>query len=205
MEKMKKIYAFKALLFVAGLLVGGWFFMPWKQVGEAVLLSAANRLPGPGGMAYSTVRSARGSFVVDNLEVKNLMGMLDLSFNTLTVEPDAVASLLSMSPTCRVAFTGAVVGGRIPGVTPGNGRVVVSFNAQGVFLDSLRSDGELSVGGSLLVNPSAGKVAWADVVMDVRSEAFEEALPVIASFTGLPLHRERPGRWTLRRPRGSER
>ena len=89
-------------------------------------------------------------------------------------------------------------------MAPGNGRVVLSFNRQGIFLDGLRSDGELSMAGSLLADPSAMRIVWADVAMDVRSESFEENLPVIASLSGLPLHQEGSGRWLLRRPRGGE-
>ena len=210
---MKNIHAlkvfFKALLFAVGLLLGLWFFIPWKQVGEAVLLSASSRLPGSASIAYSNVRNVKGGFVVDNLEVKNLMGMLDMSFNTLTIVPDAAASLLGMTPTCRVAFTGAVIGDvavtplrKIPGVAPGNGRVVVSVNKQGVFLDGLRSDGELAMAGSLLVDLSTMRIAWADVAMDVKSEAFEKNLPDLQ--LAMPLQQDSSGRWLLRRQRGSE-
>ena len=185
--------------------------MPWKQVGEAVLLAAYRRLPEPVSFAYSTVGNAGRGFVVNNLEIRNLMGMVDVYFNTLTIVPDVAASLLGMAPTGRIAFTGAVIGDiavtplrKIPGIAPGNGRVVVSINRQGIFLDNLRSDGELSAGGSLLVDPSAMRIAWADVAMDVRSEAFEENLSIIGSISGLPLHQEGSGRWHLRRLRGSE-
>jgi len=205
--KALKIFL-KTLLFVVGLLLTGWFFMPWKQVGEVVLLSASSRLPTGASLAYSTVGNARGGFVVNNLEIKNLMGMVDVSFNTLTIVPNAVASLLGMAPICRLTFTGAVMGDiavtplrKIPGVALGNGRVVVSINRQGIFLDALRSDGELSTSGSLLVDLSAMRITWADVILDVKSEAFEENLSLLGSI--LPLERESSGRWFLRRARGS--
>ena len=198
----------KALLFTAGLLSAGWFFMPWKQVGEVVLFSAAGRLPKPVSLAYSTVESVRDGFVVNNLEVKNLMGMTDIFFNTVTIVPDAAASLMDMAPTCMVSFTGAVIGDiavtplkKMPGVSPGNGRLVASINRQGIFLDGLRSDGELSMNGSILVNPSEMKIIWADMAMDVKSEAFEENLSIVGSALNLPLHQEGRGRWLLRRPR----
>ena len=199
----------KVLLFLVGLLLTGWWFMPWRQVGEAVLLTAGGRLPAPASLTYSTVGNARGGFVVNNLEIRNLVGMVDMHFDTVTIVPLTAASFLSMAPTGQVAFTGAIIGDiavtpmrRIPGVAPGNGRVVVSANRQGVFLDNLRTDGELSTRGSLLVAPS-GRITWADVVMDIRSEAFEENLSVIGPATGLPLQRDGPGRWSLRRARGS--
>ncbi|MCL2009298.1 MAG: hypothetical protein FWG71_01970 [Synergistaceae bacterium] len=212
---MKNIYAlkffFKALFFTVGLLSAGWFFMPWKQVGEAVLLSASARLPEPAFIAYSTAERVAGGVVFNNLEIRNLMGMTDVFFNAVTIMPNAVSSLLGMAPTCRVAFTGAVIGDvavtplrKIPGIAPGNGRVTISLNRQGMFLEGLRSDGELSTSGSLLVDLSGMKILWADVAVNIRSEAFEENLSLVGSVFALPLHREAPGRWYLRRAHGSE-
>jgi hypothetical protein len=183
--------------------------MPWGHVGEAVLLSASRRLPPPASFTYSAIRSARNGFVINNLEIRGLMGMVDMYFNTFTIAPNITASLLGMSPSALVSFTGAVIGDiavtplrKIPGVAPGNGRVSVSVNRQGIFLDGLRSDGELSTGGSLLIDPSEMRILWADVAMDVRNEAFEENLSVIGAVSGLPLHSEGPGRWFLRRAMG---
>ena len=212
MKKTNAIKVFlKTLLFVAGLLTAWWFFMPWKQVGEAILLSASSRLPGSASLVYSTVGNAPDGFVVNNLEIKNLLGMVDMSFSTLTIAPDAAASLLGITPTCRLAFTGSVIGDiavtplrKIPGVVPGNGRVVVSFNKEGLFLDGLRSDGELAMNGSLLANPSTMKILWADLAMDVKSEAFEENLSLVGSVFDLPIQQESQGRWSFRRSRESE-
>ena len=197
------------LLFLTGVLLAGWLFMPWRHVGETALLSMSRRLPAPASLTYSTVGNARNGFVINNLAIRNLMGMVDVYFSTLTVVPAVAGSLLGMAPSGHVAFTGAVIGDvavtplrSIPGVAPGNGRVVVSAGRQGVFLDNLRSDGELSTSGSLLIDQS-GRIAWADVAMDVRSSAFEENLSVIGGVTGLPFQREGPGRWSLRRARGS--
>jgi len=210
---MKKIFALKnflkVLLFLAGLLLTVWFFMPWRQIGEAALLSASRRLPVPASIAYSTVRSTRNGFTVNNLEIRNLEGLVDIYFRTLTITPNVTASLLGMAPSSLVSFTGASIGDiavtplrTLPGVAPGNGRVAVSVNRQGIFLDGLRSDGELSAAGYLLLDPSEMRILWADMAMDVRNEAFEENLSILASVSGLPLHQEGPGRWTLRRTRG---
>jgi len=199
----------KILLFLVGMLLMVWIFMPWRQVGETVLLSASRRLPVPTTITYTTIGNARNGFVVNNLEVRNLMGMVDMYFSSLTITPDVTASLLGMAPASLVSFTGMVIGDiavtplrKLPGVAPGNGRVAVSVNRQGIFLDSLRSDGELSANGSLLIDTSEMRILWADMAMDVRNEAFEENLSIVASVSGLPLHQESPGRWTLRRTRG---
>jgi hypothetical protein len=203
----------KLLLFAAGVFFGGWFFMPWKQVGEALLVSASRRLPAPASLSYSSVTSvaknAPSGFTVRDLEVKGLMGMVDVSFGTLSITPDLWGSLLNMAPSCGVSFTGAVIGDisltplkKIPGVAPGSGRAHLSLNRQGVFVDGLRSDGEFSAAGSLLIDPSAMKIVWADVALDVKSEAFAENLSGLGAI--LPLRQDPSGRWSLRRQQGSD-
>jgi hypothetical protein len=112
-----------------------------------------------------------------------------------------------MAPTCRISFTGGVLGDiavtplrKIPGVTIGSGRVVISLSAQGVLLEGLRSDGELSMNGAMFIDPSASRpIRWADVTMDVKSESFEKELPSLAELNLLPLQQDSPGRWLLRR------
>ncbi|MDR1621683.1 MAG: hypothetical protein LBS00_04845 [Synergistaceae bacterium] len=203
---MKAIKFFlKGLLFVIGVGVAAGIFMPWKQVGEGVLLLAGGRLKAPASIVYSSVGSAPGGFVVEDLDVRSLMGRVDVSFRTATIAPDIVASLMNMAPTCRIAFTGSALGEiavtprkKIPGITLGNGRAVVSFNRQGVLLENLRTDGDLSTSGSLLVAPSADPpIRWADVAIDVRSESFEKEMPSLQML--LPLQQDASGRWFLRR------
>jgi hypothetical protein len=179
--------------------------MPWKQVGESALLLASQRLKILSSSAYSSVGSAPGGFVVEDLEARGLMGKVDLSFRTLTIVPDIAASLMNMAPTCRVAFTGSALGEiavtplkKIPGATLGSGRLVVSLNRQGILLEGLRSDGDLSMNGSLLVAPSADPpIRWADVAINVKSETFEKEMSSLQML--LPLEQDTPGRWFLRR------
>ncbi|MDR1979883.1 MAG: hypothetical protein LBQ42_14205 [Synergistaceae bacterium] len=197
----------KICVFVAGVVAAGWVFMPWKQVGETVLLSASRRLKAPFLIAYSSVGNVPGGFAVEDLDVRGLMGMLDVSFKKLTIVPDILASLLNMAPTCRVAFAGNALGEisvtplkKIPGVVIGSGRVAVSFNRQGILLEELRSDGDLSMNGSLLLAPSADRlIHWANVAINVKSELFEKELPSLEAALGLPLQQDAPGRWFLRR------
>jgi hypothetical protein len=198
-------FLLKGLLFVAGIGVAAWVFMPWKQVGEGVLLLASKRLNILSSSSYASVGGVPGGFVVEDWEARGLMGKVDLSFRTLTIVPDIVASLMNMAPTCRVAFTGSALGEiavtplkKIPGVTLGNGRLVVSLNRQGVLLEGLRSDGDLSMNGSLLVAPSASPpIRWADVAINVKSEPFEKEMSSLQML--LPLEQDAPGRWFLRR------
>jgi hypothetical protein len=184
--------------------------MPWKQVGEGTLLLAARQLD----VTYSSIEnSSRGltssGFVIDDLDAQSSMGMVkvSISFKNLTVIPDIAASLLNMAPTCRLSFTGCVLGDipvlrmKIPGVSLGNGRVTVSYNRGEIFLEELRCDGELSMNGSLVLVPSAERlIRWADVEMNVKSEPFEKELPSLQNL--LPLQQNSPGRWVLHRSVG---
>jgi len=202
---MLKIFL-KVLLFFAGLILMVWVFMPWRQIGEAALLSALDNIPA--SVSYSTVGRARNGFVVNNLEIRNLMGMVDIYFRTLTIVPDIPASILGMAPLSHVSFTGAEIGDiaitprrNITGISPGSGHVTVSLNRQGIFLDGLRSDGDLAASGSLLINPSEMRIIWANAAMGIRHEPFEENLSIIASVLDMPLQREGPGLWSLHRAR----
>ncbi|MDR2179870.1 MAG: hypothetical protein LBP21_06150 [Synergistaceae bacterium] len=203
---MKTIkFLLKAILLVIGAGVAAWTFMPWKQVGESALLLAGGQLKIFSSTVYSSVKSAPGGFVVEDLDARGLVGMVDVSFGTLTVTPDVLASLMNMAPTCQVAFTGSALGEiavtplkKIPGVTLGSGRVTVSFNRQGILLEGLRSDGDLSMNGSLLVSPSAAPpIRWANVTINVKSEPFEKEMSFLQEL--LPLEQDAPGRWFLRR------
>ena len=200
----------KTLLFLVGLLVAVWIFLPWKQVGEYALVAAGRRLETPASITWAAVNNVPGGFVIEDLKAQRLMGMVDVSFSTLTVVPDMIASLLNMSPTCRISFTGNTVSEiavtplkKIPGIVLNNGHTIVSLNDQGILLDEVYSDGEISMRGSLLLSPSGERlIGWADVALDIKSEPFEKELPSLQMSLGLPLQQDVPGRWFLRRGMG---
>ena len=84
---MKAISIFlKTLLFLVGVLVAVWIFLPWKQVGEYALATAVRRLETP--ITWATVNNVPGGFVIEDLKAQRLMGMGDVSFRTVTVIPD---------------------------------------------------------------------------------------------------------------------
>ena len=200
---------FRGLVFLAGTVLAVWIFMPWKQVGEIALLFVSRRLSASSSLSYSAVKSVPGGFAAENLAVSRLGGMADISCGTLTVVPDIVASLLNLAPTCRVAFTGAALEEiavtpvkKFPGIAFGDGRVVVTAGRRAIFLDSLRSGGELAMNGILLFDLSAMRIIRADVALNVRSDPFEnEVLPSLKNF--LPLRQEAPGNWRLFREAAS--
>ncbi|MDR1649879.1 MAG: hypothetical protein LBR71_06420 [Synergistaceae bacterium] len=192
-----------SLVFLAGAAAAVWIFMPWKQVGEGALLFVSRRLPPSSPLSYSTVKSVPGGFSVENLGVSRLAGMADVSCRTLTVVPDLVGSLLNLAPTCRVTFLGASLEEiavtplkKLPGIGLGDGRVTVVAGGREIFLDGLRTGGELAMNGILLFNPSTMRIVRSDVALNVRSEPFEnEVLPFLKNM--LPLRREAPGNWRL--------
>ena len=208
---MKAISIFlKTLLFLVGVLMAVWIFLPWKQVGEYALAAAGRRLETPASITWGTVNNVPGGFVIEDLKAQRLMGMGDVSFRTVTVVPDLMASLLGMSPTCQISFTDNTVSEiavtplkKIPGVALGNGSFIVSFSDQGILLDEVRSDGEIAMRGSLLLSPSSERlIGWAEVALDIKSEPFEKELPSLQMSLGLPLQQDAPGRWFLRRGMG---
>jgi hypothetical protein len=198
----------KGLVFLTGVLIAAWVFMPWKQVGEAVLLAAAERTGASVG--YSSVDGMSGGFAVRDLDARGLrvMGVpLNVSCKTLTIRPDLIASALNMAPTCDVAFTGSALGEisvtpmkKIPGITIGDGRFAVSAGSREILFEGLRSNGELAMAGALALVPAAAPpIRWANVLISVKSEMFEKELPSLQGL--LPLQQESPGRWALRRSR----
>ncbi|MDR3231478.1 MAG: hypothetical protein LBT65_08555 [Synergistaceae bacterium] len=200
----------KGLVFAIGVLTAAWIFMPWKQVGEAALLMATRRLAAPASIGCSSVESAPGGFVIHDLDVRGLMsGLINVSCKSLTIAPNPVASLFNMAPTCDVAFTGNALGEilvtpirKISGITLGDGRFTVSGSAREILLEGVQSNGELAMAGALAITPRATRlIDWADVVMNVKLEAFEKDLPELQAVLGLPLQQEGPGRWVLRRSR----
>ncbi|MDR3265025.1 MAG: hypothetical protein LBT15_03340 [Synergistaceae bacterium] len=200
----------KGLVFVIGVLIAAWVFMPWKQVGEAALLMAARRLAPPASISCSSVENAPGGFVVHDLDARGLVnGLVNVSCKSLTIVPDLVASLFNLAPTCDIAFTGNALGEipvtpfkKISGITLGDGRFTISGGAKEILLEGVQSNGELAMAGALTLAPNAGQlIGWADVMINVKLEAFEKDLPDLQAVLGLPLQREGPGRWMLRRAR----
>ncbi|MDR2528277.1 MAG: hypothetical protein LBD04_04565 [Synergistaceae bacterium] len=206
---MKTVKFFLSFVFfVVGVVLAAWFFMPWKQVGESALLFAARWTSSR--IAYASVGGVPGGFSVQGLEVHGLLGMVDISFRTLTVTPDIASSLLNMVPTCRFAFTGGALGDiavtprkKIPGIFLGSGRVAASFTEEEVLLEDLRSNGDLTLNGTLLFALSDGPfIRQADVMLAVNFAPFEKELPSLQMAFGLPLRQEASGRWSLRQARG---
>jgi hypothetical protein len=207
---MKTVKIFlRGLVFLAGAAAAVWFFMPWKQVGEGTLLFVSRRLPSPSSLSYSAVKSAPGGFVAENLSVSRLAGMADISCKTVTVVPDIVASLLNLAPTCRLTFTGAALAEiavtpvkKLPGIGFGDGRVTLVADGREIFLDGLRSGGDLAMNGILLFDLSRRRIVRADLALNVRSEPFEnEVFPFLENQ--MPLRREAPGKWRIFREAAS--
>ncbi|MDR1741298.1 MAG: hypothetical protein LBR38_05555 [Synergistaceae bacterium] len=191
----------KGLLFLAGVCAAAWFFMPWRQIGESVIIRASKTAT----VSYSSVKDASGGFEVRGLKLQRLAGMADVSCESLTVRLDPTASLLSLAPTFHLSFTGAAVGDismlakKMPGVSFGDGRAEVSVGLGGILIDGIRSNGDLSLSGLMLLNMGAPRpIVRAEVSMNVKDEAFEtDTLSNLGKM--LPITQESPGHWVMRR------
>ena len=181
----------KILLFVASFTAIFCLCFPWQEVGKFSMSIAASRLSSRGTrIGYSDVTGTDGGFTVHNLTAN---GMADISFSSVTLRPEIVASILSFAPVVRVEFRGLNV--RLGQVLNfGNGRVLLTAGRE-VLLENLRTNGDFAINGSLAVNPSAMRITQAEARFAVP-ESFSQNMEMLKNF--LPLVQE-GDRWYLRR------
>ncbi|NLL36346.1 MAG: hypothetical protein GX256_02345 [Fretibacterium sp.] len=183
----------KTLLLLTAFCVSSWFFMPWRQVGTAVLTEARRHLETRGAeLSFAGVEAVSGGFQVRNL---NLSSFARFSFRTLTLKPHLLDSLLVLTPVCSVTFEGAEAVMGQP-MSLGDGGATVTLGPDSVLLEGLRSNGEFSLNGFLAIDPGAMRIARANAAVRVP-QSFEENMEALQAF--LPLVREGSGRWFLRR------
>ena len=82
----------------------------------------------------------------------------------------------------------------------GNGRFTAALAPREIFLNALRTDGDIAANGFITVDLEQMRIKRAEAAVQV-AEAVEPNLESLANF--LPLVREGPGRWFLRRAPGS--
>ena len=184
----------KGLLFLVGILIAAWIFMPWKQVGEYSLSLAARPLGARGAsLVYSTVETADAGFTVNDLSFAQ--GFFKFSFKSLTFRPNLLGTLLNIAPTCDVSFTGWEMK-MSPPIRFGNGNFTAILTPQEVFLDRLRTDGDFAIAGFVGVDLTKMKISRAEAAIKV-TEPIEPAMDFLKGE--LPLIKDGPGRWFLRR------
>lgn len=182
----------RTALFVCAFLSSAWHFLDWRSAGQLIMSTASSRLASSGTrIAWSDVTGTDGGFTVHNLAVQ---GAADAAFQSLTIRPQLLQSLLNMAASCSLSFTG---GRARLGMTVdfGNGGVEASVSPSAVELSDIHTDGEFSLTGWLALSPQAMRITNADALVRVPS-AMEGNMSLLQSF--LPLVNE-GGSWYLRR------
>ena len=190
---MKKslIAVTRILLFILGFSVALYMFIPWREAGKFAMSAAHTMLQRRGmRLNYSDVSGSDGGFTVHNL---TLSGMADISLSSVTLKPEIIASILSLSPVCDITFKGGNV--RL-GQTMnfGDGGFLLTAGNE-ILLENLRTNGDFRLNGYMTVNPSAMRIGRAEARLDVP-ETFAQGMSMMKNF--LPLVQE-GDQWYLRR------
>lgn len=181
----------RILLFILGFSAALYMFIPWREAGKFAMSTAHTMLQRRGmRLNYSDVSGEEGGFTVHNL---TLSGMADVSLSSVTVKPEIIASILSLSPVCDITFKG---GNMRLGQTMnfGDGGFLLTAGHE-ILLENLRTNGDFRLNGYVTVDPSAMKIGRAEARLDVP-EAFEQGMGMMRNF--LPLVQE-GDQWYLRR------
>ncbi|MBQ7155670.1 MAG: hypothetical protein IJR85_08980 [Synergistaceae bacterium] len=182
----------KVLIFLVALVIGIIVYFPNEEAGRLLMSMASNQLSSRGvRLEYTDVKGIDGGILVNNLKVA---GGVNINFREAEFIPQFIGSITGLAPKCRVNFKGCSVQ---MGATMnlGDGRVTVSATPSEINLEDLRTNGELSLNGSLAVNPSTQRITRANARVNVP-DSLAPHMNMLKSF--LPLV-EDGGRWYLRR------
>ena len=182
----------KILLFIVGFGVAVWYFLPWAEIGRFAMSTASGQLSSRGmRIGWSDVSGEQDGFTVHNL---TLNGMANFTFNSVTLRPRILASILSFSAVCDISFRGGNVQlGQV--MNFGDGGVLVTAGRSEVLMENLRTNGDFALNGYMTVNPSTMRIGRANARLNVP-ETFSQNLGMMRNF--LPLVQEGDN-WYIRR------
>ena len=182
----------KILLFIIGFFYALYAFMEWQEAGKFAMSMAHSYLARQGmRVNYTDVSSVSDGFTVHNL---TLSGMVNVSFNSVTIRPRFLASVTNFAPTCEISFRGGSVQiGQI--INFGDGSFTLMARPSEIMLDQLNTNGEFGINGYLSINTANMKIGRADARLNVPEE-FLPNMEMLGNF--LPLTRI-GNRWYLRR------
>ena len=200
---MKKAFFLlgRMLLFMGGFCAALWFFMPWREVGASALSLASKRLEQRGmRLVWSDVEAVETGqgFTVRGL---SLGGFMTLTFDSLTLRPQLLPSIMALAPVCDVAFRGGAMTMGQP-MDFGGGGFLVTAGSSEVLLERLRADGDFGLQGFLSIDPARMKINRAEAALKIPP-SFEGNMDSLRGF--LPLVKEGNGSWFLRRGRAERR
>ena len=181
----------KIILFMAGLLIAMYIFLPYQSIGKLAMSIAHDQLQRRGmRLNYSDVTGEDGGFTVNNL---TLSGMPNISISSVTIKPEYLSSLATLSPVCDITFKGANI--RVgQALNLGDGGFLLTAGNE-ILLENLRTNGEFSLSGYMTIDMSSMRIGRADARLEVP-ESFSQNMGMLRNF--LPLLQE-GDKWYLRR------
>ncbi|MBQ7220457.1 MAG: hypothetical protein IJS28_05710 [Synergistaceae bacterium] len=190
--KRSLINTLKILLFIAGFGAAVWYFLPWAEIGRFAMSTASSRLSSRGmRIGWSDVSGEDEGFTVHNLTIN---GMANFTFSSVTLRPQILSSILSLSAVCDISFRGGNIQlGQVMNI--GDGRVLLTAGREEVLLENLRTTGEFGISGYMSVNPSAMRIVRANARLNVP-DSFAQNLGMLRNF--LPLVQD-GDTWYIRR------
>jgi hypothetical protein len=195
----------KAFIFIIGVLVSLWIFMPWGEIGEYAVLSAERAAVSRGFTARHT--SVSGTWNGPVIKINNFVARMAMGggeFETLSVSPSIMKSLFQFSPVVSVSFTGGKL--FLPGgkdAEMGTGKVEISLKNGILLLKDLSSTGELAFDGYVAYDINGGRVDNADLAIK-SPESVEQALNLARTMMNNDLNEESKGLWRLKRVKNDE-
>ena len=179
------------IIFIAGLLIGIYKYLPYQSIGKLAMSIAHDQLQRRGmRLNYSDVSGEEVGFTVNNLK---LSGMPSVSLSSVTIKPEYLSSLATLSPVCEITFKGASIRlGQV--LNLGDGGFLLTAGNE-VMLENLRTNGEFSLNGNMTIDMSNMRIGRAEARLEVP-ESFSQNMGMLRSF--LPLVQE-GDKWYLRR------
>lgn len=183
----------KILILLAGFMFSLWVFMPWREVGRASMNLAGRFLEQRGmQLSWSDIMGLDDGFTINNLSVS---GAMNISFESITLRPEILTSILSLAGVCNINFRGGNFRVGLS-VDFGDGGFLLTASPNEILLEQLRTNGDFSLNGYMAINPVTRRITRADASVDVP-DSFLGNMNMLRSF--LPLIRDGNGRWHLRR------
>lgn len=181
----------KIIFFTATFIFALYIFLPWREAGKFAISTAQTQLQKRGmRLNYSDVSGEEDGFTVHNLTVS---GMSDISLSSITIKPQILTSILTLSPVCRITFKGASVRlGFSMGF--GDGGFLLTAGNE-IVLEDLHTNGDFSLDGYITIDTSNMKIGRAEAKLKVPEE-FLQNMNMIRNF--LPVVQE-GGTWYIRR------
>ncbi len=192
---MKKFFtrALKFVLFLLGFVIALWNFLPYPEIGRALMSVGYSRLNENNmKLSYSDITGVDGGFTVNNLAIE---GNVNITFGSITIRPQIISSILSLGGVCNIDFRNAnIILGQNFNI--GDGHFLMTAFPKEILLEELRTNGDFRLNGYLTINLNTMKIGQAEASLNVPEE-FAGGLGLLRNF--LPLEQDNSGQWHLRR------